>query len=550
MSKTCGNAAIWYAGDAYDPETNGINGRRVAGESFLKGFFRHADVDEFVSLTRGEGGSEDFLQVKNRYAPSTPHRAVFYGNVPQIAPVNTLYYPAPNFAQLCWQRQEFGMKCYSICGVTHTTATQSVMRGFFDLRAGPQAEWDGVICTSRAVHAATVRNMEIAEAFLRDRFGSVPPRPQLPVIPLGINSDDFAADAQARASLREQMEWNEDDIAVVTIARLLPYGKFDPGPMFVALQKAQEKLGKEKRLHFVACGIYGDSYSKTVFTDCAQNLMPSVSFHHLPGDDPVACKQTLSAGDIFAFPIDNIQETFGLSPIEAMAAGLPVVASDWDGMRDTVSPDVGIRVSTRSVGAAASQPEGRGYLSGELSYTQYGNRLSMLTQIDLRQMTEAFVALARDEQLRRRMGAAGKRRVKNEYDWRVIIPKLQEFWEELNSIRLISGSHEGRGSQHNPVAPAPMDIFGNYPTVLASRADDRVVAVGDAARLELIFEVRGYDRLGRPAEKMSTLERVLAALAARGVSGGTVDELATDLGWNKLTIERCVLFLQKYGLAE
>ncbi|MGD9863460.1 MAG: glycosyltransferase family 4 protein [Pseudodonghicola sp.] len=550
MNKASRNAAIWYASDGYDPGSNGINGRRMAGASFLKGFFRHADVDEFVSVTRGRGGSKDFLDVKNRYAPTTPHRAVFHGQTAKIAPVGTLYFPAPNFADHCWQRQAFGMARYSICGITHTTATQSVMRGFFDLRAGPQAEWDGVICTSRAVHAATVRNMEIAEAFLRDRFGSVPPRPQLPVIPLGINSDDFTADAQARATLRAQMQWGEDDIAVVTVARLLPYGKFDPGPLFMALQRAQEQLGQQKRLHFIACGIFGDSHSETVFTDCARNLMPSVAYHHLPGDDPVLRKQTLSAGDIFAFPIDNIQETFGLSPIEAMAAGLPVVASDWDGMRDTVSPDVGIRVPTRSVGAEASQPEAAGYLSGELSYAHYGNRLSMLTQIDLRQMTEAFVALARDAQLRRRMGAAGLRRARTEYDWSVIVPRMQDFWAELNSIRLTSVNPEGRGAHHNPVGPAPMDVFATYPTVLANRSDDRLVAVGDAARLRLVFELRGYDRLGWPAEKRSTLERVLAALTARGASGGTMDELATDLGWNKLTVERCALFLQKYGLAD
>src|SRR5207244_1790203 len=35
-------------------------------------------------------------------------------------------------------------------------------------------------------------------------------------------------------------------------------------------------------------------------------------------------------------PVDNLQETFGLTPIEAMACGVPQVVSDWDGYRDTV----------------------------------------------------------------------------------------------------------------------------------------------------------------------------------------------------------------------
>ena len=44
---------------------------------------------------------------------------------------------------------------------------------------------------------------------------------------------------------------------------------------------------------------------------------------------------------------DNMQETFGLTPIEAMAAGLPSVVSDWDGYRDTVQHrEHGFRIPT------------------------------------------------------------------------------------------------------------------------------------------------------------------------------------------------------------
>jgi glycosyltransferase involved in cell wall biosynthesis len=51
---------------------------------------------------------------------------------------------------------------------------------------------------------------------------------------------------------------------------------------------------------------------------------------------------------------DNIQETFGIVPIEAMAAGLPVVVLDWDGYKNTVRDGIdGFRVPTLMSGAGS-----------------------------------------------------------------------------------------------------------------------------------------------------------------------------------------------------
>ena len=58
-------------------------------------------------------------------------------------------------------------------------------------------------------------------------------------------------------------------------------------------------------------------------------------------------RDLLAASDLFVSPVDNVQETFGLTPIEAMAAGLPSVVSDWDGYRDTVQHvEHGFRIPT------------------------------------------------------------------------------------------------------------------------------------------------------------------------------------------------------------
>ena len=45
---------------------------------------------------------------------------------------------------------------------------------------------------------------------------------------------------------------------------------------------------------------------------------------------------SLNAANIFISLSDNIQETFGLTVIEAMAAELPCIVSDWNGYKDLI----------------------------------------------------------------------------------------------------------------------------------------------------------------------------------------------------------------------
>ena len=77
-------------------------------------------------------------------------------------------------------------------------------------------------------------------------------------------------------------------------------------------------------------------------------------------------------------------------------------------------------------------PEANGHLSGAVSYAQYGNRLSMLTALDVGAMADAFVTLARDEELRKKMGQAALARARKVYDWSAVIPQMQDFWAELD----------------------------------------------------------------------------------------------------------------------
>ena len=548
MSTPKHNAAIWYASDGYDPDNKGINGRRVAGASFLKGFAAHGRVEEFVSLSENHRGAKAFEAQMRALGVSQPIRGVSFFNARKIAPVDVVYYPAPNYASELWRRQSLGSKAYSICGITHTTATTAVMQGAVDLRLAPQMPWDAVICTSKAVLASQEAQQDMADDYLRARFGNTPPRPVMPVIPLGITPKDYAHDPKARTRLRKRMNLGEKDVVISTLSRLTPFGKFDPFPLFMAMEDASHKLPKGLKLHFVACGIYTDEHSRKIFEDGAAKLMPNVSFTHLDGASAEARIEALSGADIFTFPIDNIQETFGLAPLEAMAAGLPQITTDWDGMRDTVSEDVGIRVPTRSLPAGHGAIDAWGYLTKRLSYAQYSNNISAMTEVDLPALTEAIVTLASDPIKRKAMGAAGLKRVNEQFSWKVIIPQYQDLLGELSSIR--GHAETGVTTPHlhpNPIAPSPMKLFQSYPSALLPKGIAACVATGRGPELEEMFSLRQYDRLKQPFEKPDTLRRVLDCITEAGTRGAVATDVANTLSFNPMTVERCYAWLLKYG---
>ena len=271
------NAAIYYADDGYQPATQGINGRRVAGESFLKGFLRHADVPEFVVMAKQTSEATAVQQLAQDLRPNVPLRSVGLVRPSAMSPVSSMFYPAANIAGEAWRRADYGTGAWTLCGITHTTSTMGIMQGFFDLRMAPVMDWDAVICTSRAVQAAVLTQNELIDAHIRAHFRSnPPPRPMFPVIPLGVHCDDYARDDTARAELRARLNAGPDDVVFATIARLTPHEKFDPLPIYLAMQQAQSALPPGIRLHVVFCGLFRQDYARKVFEDGAAKLMPDV----------------------------------------------------------------------------------------------------------------------------------------------------------------------------------------------------------------------------------------------------------------------------------
>ena len=545
------NAAIFYAQDGFDPKAKGINGRRVAGDSFLRGFLRHADVDEVVLMSKEVAEIEPVKVLAQELRPGLATRHVPMRAPNALAPVGTFFYPSPNYTTDAWRRAPYGTGSWSICGITHTTSTTAVMRGFFDLRFAPVMDWDAVICTSRAVQSAVQVQFDLTDQHVRAHFGAnPPPRPMLPVIPLGVHCEDFRPEAAAGISLRERLGATPQDVVFTTIARLTPHEKFDPFPIYTALQRVQRQLTGGQRLHLVFCGVFSDAYGRRVFETGAAKLMPDVNFMILDGSKAEERKAALSGADVFLFLIDNIQETFGLAPIEAMAAGLPLLVSDWDGMKDTVSPDVGLRVTTRTLTPRHTSEEALRHHGGVDNYTQYCASVSAVTEIDMEELQAKIMTLVQNPELRRSLGAAGKKRADALYDWSRIIPQMQDLWAEQDRRRRVNAGRFRRyAAESLPLAPAPTKLFASYPTEQTAHDGKRFVAVARDGLPNLNDTLVARDYLG--TKRIFAAPRDIGAVyqAVQSAEGAGLDvpALLTVTGLQRNNVDRIVMWLLKYG---
>jgi len=463
------NAAIYYHPDGFDTSRPKLMGRQAAGEAFLRAFVRHGEAETVYCCANTPEHFADFQRQVAPFAGSKSAKWIPRTAVSRLGEPGCLMYPGPDITDLAWARRHFDQRLFSLCGITHTTASPGVMDNIGDLLLAPVQPWDAVICTSESVKRTVRQVHQDWSGYLAERVGARPqPVLQLPVIPLGVDCDRFATSAEtdaARAELRARHGIAEDDVAVLYVGRLSFHAKANPLPLYLGLEEAARRSAK--KLHLVLAGWFANEVIERAFVDGAAQLCPSVNLIRLDGREPRVRRLVWFAADIFASLSDNIQETFGLTPIEAMAAGLPVVATDWNGYRDTVRDGVdGFMVPTRMPPAGFGDPFALRQFLRIDSYDRYIGHTSQCVAVDVEATAAAITRLAIDAGLRRRMGAAGRERARNTFDWSVVIREYQDLWRNLAERRRreTETAPPAPGSPAYPLRADPFRLFAGYPT--------------------------------------------------------------------------------------
>ncbi|MEX2200795.1 MAG: glycosyltransferase family 4 protein [Dongiaceae bacterium] len=548
MAESSANAIFVFSADNYNTTRDRLMGRQAATEGFLRGFVQHGGVDAYWCYALRRDDLETFRKRIAEFAGKERACAA----VPPLdfgawSKVGTLYRPGPNIGHFAWLRRAFGQRSYSICGVTHTTAEHVVMDGIAESLLGPVQPWDALVCTSTQVKAMVEYMVDQLTDFMLDRFGGkTTPQFNLPLIPLGVDCsalDPTSATAKrARTDIRKSLKIGEDEIAFLYVGRLTHVEKANPLAMYLALERAAKKT--KRRLHLIHAGWFATGDIEKIFKTACQQFAPSVQHHFLDGRRAEVRNNVWFAGDVFTSLSDNIQETFGLTPIEAMAAGLPVVVSDWDGYRYTVRDGKdGITVPTFMPPAGDGGEIALRYASGMDGYGRYCMATAQSIAVDVEACADAYLQLAEDAALRRKYGDAGRKHASASFDWSVVIKAYQALWMDMAETRKNAEENAPpkTGRPARPLRDDPFALFESYPTAPidgttiiepVSGADARQIQAFKGSPLanlmpSLILPDAGLAQLvERVRRNRATVEELV--IEQHGVAAGT---LRRSLGW-------------------
>lgn len=212
-------------------------------------------------------------------------------------------------------------------------------------------------------------------------------------LPFGVNTDNFKPNKNGKMALK-QLELDPE------IPTILFVGGMDDAHYFKGvdiLLKALLILKTQNKE--TQCVLVGDGNLRNDFEAKARifGLENSVRFCGSVRNEDLPAYYNLA--DLFVLPSINKGEAFGVVLLEAMASGVPVIATDLPGVR-AVAKDGGMVVPPNDPLSLAKEIDD--FFSGSLDYAALKNSVQKIA--------------------------------KEKYEWQVIVKRLEEIYQQLRVV--------------------------------------------------------------------------------------------------------------------
>lgn len=238
-----------------------------------------------------------------------------------------------------------------------------------------------VLDTAKVI-IATTRSYTNESPFLR-RF-----KDKIVVIPNGINIQEVTTNCTKKEA-RKKLNLPAEDPIILFFGSLVPYK--GPDILLDAFKIIKTKYPDVKLVYAGRGQLKEYLQNKAI----SMGFDSDVTFAGFVSDElkPLYFK----AADIFSLPSTNLAESFGIVNLEAMAAGIPIVASNIGGIPDIVK-------------------------NGENGF--------LAEPSNAHSLADEICRLLEDEDLRNKMGADGLDKVQD-YSWDKIAKRTEDLYRKL-----------------------------------------------------------------------------------------------------------------------
>jgi D-inositol-3-phosphate glycosyltransferase len=313
------------------------------------------------------------------------------------------------------------------CSLVHAVNLPSLMAAHVALWC-LQEPYDVFVVTSSAAERALTAVIRQTGTLLQQRFGiaSLTDVPAVVKIPLGVDPSEYTAIDRKLA--RRILGMSSSMTYLLYFGRLDSRYKADLDPLLQAFQHLRQN---DAEIHLILAGFDSTGVTKRQLANLADQLGIGHAVTIVTNIAPPMKKLLYSAADVFVSPVDNIQESFGLTLLEAMSMGLPVVASDWSGYRDiVVDGSSGLLVTT----LWNASVERRAEFVGPAAYvSDLEAMVAEQTIVDVGDLVRKLQSVIIDPFLRLRLGAEGRRRAEEVFSWERVCVSFGDLWEQQRS---------------------------------------------------------------------------------------------------------------------
>jgi D-inositol-3-phosphate glycosyltransferase len=450
-------------------------------------------------------------------------------------------------------------KIYPITAIHHTFNHHLMLHAWIlRLLLADTRPCDSIVCGSRSARQSLSNIFERVARELSEQYGAhAQYRGRFDLIPNCVDTELFRPDDPA--AVRHLFGLPLDAIVILYFGRFALANKADLLPLVRVFERLVQD-NPTRKLLLVLAGVDRRGYAQALQEYVAAlDLLPNVRILRDVGHPN---RHSLyKAADIFVSPADSIQEVFPLTPIEAMACGVPQVVADWDGYRDSVRHgETGFLVPTYWTGCDTDLCDTGGLLGWQSDYVS----LAQSVAVDLNSLRYHLQLLIQNDGLRAELGRRARQRAVSFYSYPAVVKMYESLWDELldTAQHIIPQPMETRYRR-----PAYHDLFAHYASTLLNEQTHLRLTISGREAVHIESLVPAYQELseyGILSEEL--LSRALAELAcfdgyqqqpeveaASGLAGMTFGDLIRCLVGplqHRDCICRHIMWLIKYGYIE